>query len=134
MTEKCMMCDKDAVYVRSTQFAGDHPFCEEHAKMETDFGQSDSYTYWYPVKSNSVNRPSKHDVEIGRITKKMNKMKDQRDKARKDIELYKQMLQIVPHIASRYEEYQKRKALEEEVRMLRLRVKEQSMLIAKLTV
>lgn len=79
-------------------------------------------------------RPSKHDVEIGRITKKMNKLKDQRDKSRNDVELYKQMLQIVPHIASRYEEYQKRKALEEEVRMLRLRVKEQSMLIAKLTV
>lgn len=78
-------------------------------------------------------RPSMHAVEIGRITKKMNKLKDQRDKARNDVELYKKMLQIVPQIASRYEEYNKRKALEDELRALRLRVKEQSILIAKLT-
>lgn len=78
-------------------------------------------------------RPSKHDIELGRLTKKMNKMKDQRDKARADNQLFKKMLEIVPHIASRYEEYQKRKALEDELRTLRLRVKEQSMLIAKLS-
>ena len=77
-------------------------------------------------------RPSKHAVEIGRLTKKMNKMKDQRDKARSDNELYKEMLKIVPYVQSRYDEYQKRKELEAEVRTLRLRVKEQSMLISKL--
>jgi hypothetical protein len=47
---KCIKCDKDAVWVRSTQFAGDHPYCEEHAKKESDFGENDSYTYWYKVK------------------------------------------------------------------------------------
>ncbi len=128
-----MTCGAPATHIRSTQFAGDHPFCEEHAKKETDFGQSDSYTYWYPVKAKNTNRPSKHDVEIGRITKKMNKLKDQRNKSRNDVELYKKMLQIVPMIETRYAEYTKRKALEEEVRALRLRVNEQSMLIAKLT-
>lgn len=45
--EICMMCDKDATWIRSTQFAGDHPFCEEHARQEKDFGENDSYTYWY---------------------------------------------------------------------------------------
>jgi endogenous inhibitor of DNA gyrase (YacG/DUF329 family) len=44
--EKCMMCDKPAVWVRSTQFAGDHPFCREHAELESDFMENDSYTYW----------------------------------------------------------------------------------------
>ena len=43
----CMECDKPAVWVRSTQFAGDHPYCEEHAKKQSDFGENDSYTYWY---------------------------------------------------------------------------------------
>lgn len=44
--EKCMMCDRDAVWVRSTQFAGDHPFCKEHAEQEDGFGVNDSYEYW----------------------------------------------------------------------------------------
>lgn len=48
--EPCMMCDKPAEWIRSTQFAGDHPFCEEHALKESDFGENDSYTYWYKVK------------------------------------------------------------------------------------
>lgn len=46
----CMMCGKPATWVRSTQFAGDHPFCEEHAKQESDFCDNDSYTFWYEVK------------------------------------------------------------------------------------
>jgi len=46
MTEKCVMCDEPAVWIRHTQFAGDHPFCEDHAKMEEDFGMNDSYAYW----------------------------------------------------------------------------------------
>jgi hypothetical protein len=46
MTKKCVMCDEPAVCIRHTQFAGDHPFCEDHAKMEEDFGVNDSYAYW----------------------------------------------------------------------------------------
>jgi hypothetical protein len=46
----CMMCDKPAVWIRSTQFAGDHPFCEEHAKAENGFGTNDSYEFWYKVR------------------------------------------------------------------------------------
>lgn len=48
-TELCMICGKNATWIRSTQFAGDHPFCEEHAKMESDFCENDSYTFWYKV-------------------------------------------------------------------------------------
>jgi len=46
MTEKCLVCGSPATVVRSTQFAGEHPYCEEHAKQESDYNQNDSYTYW----------------------------------------------------------------------------------------
>ena len=43
---KCIECDKPAVWTRHTQFAGNHPYCEEHAKKESDWNENDSYTYW----------------------------------------------------------------------------------------
>lgn len=46
---KCIECNKKAEWIRSTQFAGDHPYCEEHAKLEKDFGDDDSYKYWYKI-------------------------------------------------------------------------------------
>lgn len=46
-THKCLECGEPAVWVRATQFAGDHPYCEKHAKEEKDFGCDDSYAYWY---------------------------------------------------------------------------------------
>lgn len=48
--QKCLICDKPAEWIRGTQFAGDHPFCDEHAKQEKGFGVNDSYEYWYEVK------------------------------------------------------------------------------------
>jgi hypothetical protein len=45
-----MNCYEDARWERTTQFAGDHPFCDLHALMEEDFGKADSYTYWNEVK------------------------------------------------------------------------------------
>ena len=44
--EKCIECDKTAEWVRCTQFAGDHPYCDEHARLEKDFTDEDSYQYW----------------------------------------------------------------------------------------
>jgi hypothetical protein len=47
MTEiKCMLCDEPAIWTRYTQFAGDHTFCENHAKLEADWHEDDSYLYW----------------------------------------------------------------------------------------
>lgn len=48
---KCIECGKPAVYVRCTQFSGDHPYCVECVKMEDDFdlNKSDSYQYWYVI-------------------------------------------------------------------------------------
>jgi len=42
-------CNQPAVWMRSTQFAGDHPLCDQHARAEKDFGQDDSYTFWYEI-------------------------------------------------------------------------------------
>lgn len=47
--QTCLECDKPAEWIRSTQFAGDHPFCDEHAKQEEGFGTEDSYEYWYNI-------------------------------------------------------------------------------------
>lgn len=47
---KCMCCDENARWLRCTQFAGDHPFCDLHALMEEDFGVNDSYEFWDEVK------------------------------------------------------------------------------------
>lgn len=47
---KCSECDEPAVWVRSTQFAGEHPYCEKHAMQQSDFNdEPDSYSYWYKV-------------------------------------------------------------------------------------
>lgn len=43
---KCDCCDEKATWVRMTQFAGNHFFCDLHALQEEDFGQSDSYSFW----------------------------------------------------------------------------------------
>lgn len=49
---KCMECNELAVWVRSTQFAGEHPYCQEHAEQEPDFGENDSYEFWYKIDEN----------------------------------------------------------------------------------
>ncbi len=49
--EKCLECDQEAVWERCTQFAGDHPFCQQHAEMETDFMVDDSYEFWRQIKN-----------------------------------------------------------------------------------
>ena len=56
MIEKCLECDKDADWIRSTQFAGDHPYCDEHARLESDFDDmDDSYAYWVKAVKNDNN-------------------------------------------------------------------------------
>lgn len=47
---ECIMCENPAEWVRCTQFAGDHPFCDGCAKKEDDFGEDDpSYFYWHKL-------------------------------------------------------------------------------------
>lgn len=43
-------CQKPVVWIRHTQFAGSHPFCQQHAEQEEDFGEDgDSYFFWEKV-------------------------------------------------------------------------------------
>jgi len=50
VNDMCINCTDEAVWIRSTQFAGDHPFCDKHAKEEENFGVDDSYQYWYRLE------------------------------------------------------------------------------------
>lgn len=47
--ERCLECAAKATWMRHTQFAGNHPYCTEHAKLEPDFGVDDSYTFWSEI-------------------------------------------------------------------------------------
>jgi hypothetical protein len=48
---KCCGCkDKSASWVRHTQFAGNHPFCNDCAPNEKDFKEDDSYKFWENIK------------------------------------------------------------------------------------
>ncbi len=44
---KCDMCDKPAIWVRHTQFSGDHFFCDDCAKKENNFGKKDDSGYYW---------------------------------------------------------------------------------------
>jgi endogenous inhibitor of DNA gyrase (YacG/DUF329 family) len=51
MTEiKCAVCDEPATWMRYTQFAGNHPFCDKHAESESDFNDGD----WEKIKMTEV--------------------------------------------------------------------------------
>ena len=47
---KCYWCDEPATWMRYTQFAGNHPFCDKHAELETDFNDGD----WDRIKMTEV--------------------------------------------------------------------------------
>ena len=46
----CCMCEAKAEFIRKTQFAGSHPYCEKCAKKEKDFDTEDpSYFTWRKI-------------------------------------------------------------------------------------
>ena len=76
-----------------------------------------------------TDKPTSHEVEIGRLTKKLNKMKDQRDKARKDLEHYRRVISMQPYLERRYSTYEERMAEFKRIKGLEERVEEQAKLI-----
>lgn len=46
----CVECDNHAVWMRNTQFAGTHPYCDKHARAQSDFDENSSYTDWSLLK------------------------------------------------------------------------------------
>jgi hypothetical protein len=50
-TRLCEDCALIAVYVRCTQYAGDHFFCTAHAREQEDFGKEDpDHYFWFMTK------------------------------------------------------------------------------------
>lgn len=74
-------------------------------------------------------KPAPHEVMIGRLTKKMNKLRDQRDKARKELEQYKKILNNHPYIEYRHKNYTEMVAERKRVKDLEARVEEQAKLL-----
>lgn len=60
--KECSECSKEAQYLRATQFSGDHYFCEDHAILEEDYGENNSYAVWYEIVK--VFRPNKFTSPI----------------------------------------------------------------------
>jgi hypothetical protein len=44
----CSLCEQPATWMRYTQFAGNHPFCDKHAELESDFNDGD----WEKIELN----------------------------------------------------------------------------------
>jgi len=76
-----------------------------------------------------TDKPTSHEIELGRLTKKLNKMKDQRDKARKDLSYYAKVISMQPYLERRYKSYEERMAEYKRIKDLESRVQEQSILI-----
>jgi hypothetical protein len=51
MKIKCLECKKVARWMRYTQFMGNHPFCDDHAKKQEDFGHDTSYLGWGEINT-----------------------------------------------------------------------------------
>ena len=49
--EECIECSSLATWIRHTQFAGDHPLCDKHAKEDPEFLVNNSYTCWQQLFS-----------------------------------------------------------------------------------
>lgn len=79
-----------------------------------------------------MDKPNKEQVIIGRLQKKLNKMKDQRDKARSDLKYYEKVISLQPYLETRYKSYEERVAAQQRVKDMEARVKEQAELILQL--
>jgi uncharacterized coiled-coil protein SlyX len=91
-----------------------------------DKGTGDTAHVCGPV---SIKGYKPHEVQLARLTKKLNKMRDQRDKARADLEHHKKVLSMQPHLETRYKNYTEMVAERQRVKDLEARVKEQAKLI-----
>lgn len=53
---ECCGCEREAEWIRHTQFAGSHPFCDQHARLEKNFPDSNSYIWWENLTEISDNK------------------------------------------------------------------------------
>lgn len=51
---RCSDCRKPAVWVRHTQFSGDHFFCDECARKQRNFGSEGDNSFWEGIAVNKT--------------------------------------------------------------------------------
>lgn len=73
--------------------------------------------------------PSTSDVRIGRLLKKIEKLKKQRDYHQQKHTYYAKVISMQPYLERRFESYSEMKEERERVKALEKRVKEQEQLI-----
>jgi len=72
------------------------------------------------------------DVTIGRLRRRIERLKKQRDHFRKQAELRQQMIDLAPYIERRWKTHTEALAEQARVKDLERRVREQAMLIERL--
>ena len=72
-------------------------------------------------------------IRIQRLEKKIRKLKKQNEHYKEQYKILDDMIGLYPHYKRGYEKYLEERAKSEELKMLRQRVKEQSLLINRLT-
>ena len=62
--ERCLECDGKAQYIRHTQFAGNHPFCSDHAWKQQFYEIDDqSDVYW-----SSIDEVTQEHLEVVKVS------------------------------------------------------------------
>lgn len=70
-----------------------------------------------------------HNVKIGRLNKKISRLKVQRDYWKKQHDHYAKVISLQPYLETRYKSYEERVRAQDHVKILEKRVKEQEILI-----
>ena len=81
------------------------------------------------MSQSSLTVPSTSDIRIGRLLKKIEKLKKQRDFHQQKHMHYAKVISLQPHLETRYDNYAERKLAQERVKAMEARVKEQETLI-----
>lgn len=84
------------------------------------------------MSHSNLTPPSTSEVREGRLLKKIEKLKNQRDHHKQKHEYYAKVISMQPYLERRFETYTEMKQERERVKGLEKRVKEQEQLIAAL--
>ena len=84
------------------------------------------------MSQSNLTRPSTSEVREGRLLKKIEKLKNQRDHHKQKREYYAKVISMQPYLERRFETYAEMKQERDRVKALENRVKEQEQLIAAL--
>lgn len=81
------------------------------------------------MSQSNLTQRSTSDIKIGRLLKKIEKLRQQRDYSRKQLHHYREVISTQPYLESRYKSYTDAQNERARVKDLEKRVKEQEQLI-----